>query len=175
MSLTQCRYFLLQTSSLNAGNSIEAKLAQEKREKTNRNLGTKFQEVQRKWGGLVSPPPPSGIFSDNDEFENDYGGDYKPPKSPKFITGSSTVKCLTNRFDGTNKELDSLDGLSLETTADILKQAVGEQKREIDTLRAQLVSKDVKIRQLEETLNRITGSTSNSNNINSTEMHKLSI
>ena len=71
--------------------------------------------------------------------------------------------------------MDSLEGLSLETTADILKQAVGEQKREIDTLRAQLVSKDVKIRQLEETLNRITGSTPNSNNINSTEIHKLSM
>merc|ERR1712223_2043942 len=50
----------IQPSSLNSNNSTEAKLAQEKREKTNRNLGTKFQEVQRKWGGLVSPPPPSG-------------------------------------------------------------------------------------------------------------------
>ena len=168
-------FSFLQTNSLNANNSTDLKLAQEKREKTNRNLGTKFQEVQRKWGGLVSPPPPSGIFSDNEEFENENGFDYKPPKSPKFITGSSTVKCLTNRFDGTNKELDSLEGLSLETTADILKHAVGEQKREIDTLRAQLVSKDVKIRQLEETLNRITGSTPNSNNINSTELHKLSM
>lgn len=165
----------MQPSSLNSNNSTEAKLAQEKREKTNRNLGTKFQEVQRKWGGLVSPPPPSGILSDNEEFENEYGLDYKPPKSPKFITGSSTVKCLTNRFDGTNKELDSLDGLSLETTADILKQAVGEQKRELDNLRAQLVSKDVRIRQLEETLNRITGSTPNSSNINGSELHKLSM
>ena len=132
-------------------------MAQEKREKTNRNLGTKFQEVQRKWGGLVSPPP-SGILSDNEEYENDFGIEYKPPKSPKFITGSSTVKSLTNRFDGTNKELDSLEGLSLETTADILKHAIGEQKREIDTLRAQLVTKDSKIRQLEESLNRIPGS-----------------
>ena len=139
----------------------DAKLAQEKREKTNRNLGTKFQEVQRKWGGLVSPPP-SGILSDYEGYENDFGMDYKPPKSPKFITGSNTVKCLTNRFDGTNKELESLEGLSLETTADILKQAVGEQKREIDTLRAQLVTKDAKIRQLEETLTRITGSPNSS-------------
>ena len=160
-------------SSLNTSNSLEAKLAQEKREKTNRNLGTKFQEVQRKWGGLVSPPP-SGIILDNGDFENEYGTDYKPPKSPKFITGSSTVKCLTNRFDGTNKELDSIEGLSLETTADILKQAVGEQKREIDTLRAQLVTKDAKIRQLEETLNRITGSTTNGNSLMGSELHKTS-
>ena len=159
--------------SLNTSNSLEAKLAQEKREKTNRNLGTKFQEVQRKWGGLVSPPP-SGILSDNDDFENEYTTDYKPPRSPKFITGSSTVKCLTNRFDGTNKELDSIEGLSLETTADILKQAVGEQKREIDTLRAQLVTKDAKIRQLEETLNLITGSTTNSNSIMGSELNKTS-
>ena len=142
-------------------NSIDAKLAQEKREKTNRNLGTKFQEVQRKWGGLISPPP-SGLLSDNDESENELGNEYRPPRSPKFITGSSTVRCLTNRFDGTNKELDSLEGLSLESTADILKQAVGEQKREIDTLKAQLVTKESKIRQLEETLNRLTGSTNGS-------------
>jgi coronin-2 len=163
----------LQTSSLNTSNSSEAKLSHEKRDKTNRNLGTKFQEVQRKWGGLVSPPP-SGIFSDNGDFENDFASDYRPPKSPKFITGSSTVKCLSNRFDGTNKELDSLDGLSLETTADILKQAVGEQKREIDTLRAQLSNKDAKIRQLEETLNRITGSVHNSNPPVSSESSKIS-
>ena len=142
-------------------NSIDVKLAHEKREKTNRNLGTKFQEVQRKWGGLISPPP-SGLLSDNDESENELGNEYRPPRSPKFITGSSTVRCLTNRFDGTNKELDSLEGLSLESTADILKQAVGEQKREIDTLKAQLVTKESKIRQLEETLNRLTGSTNGS-------------
>ena len=142
-------------------NSIDAKLAQEKREKTNRNLGTKFQEVQRKWGGLISPPP-SGLLSDNDESENELGNEYRPPRSPKFITGSSTVRCLTNRFDGTNKELDSLEGLSLETTADILKQAVGDQKREIDTLKTQLITKEAKIRQLEETLSRITGSTNSS-------------
>ena len=163
----------MQTSSLNTSNSSEAKLSHEKRDKTNRNLGTKFQEVQRKWGGLVSPPP-SGIFSDNGDFEHDFASDYRPPKSPKLITGSSTVKCLSNRFDGTNKELDSLDGLSLETTADILKQAVGEQKREIDTLRAQLSNKDAKIRQLEETLNRITGSVHNSNPPVSSESSKIS-
>ena len=149
-------------------------MAQEKREKTNKNLGTKFQEVQRKWGGLVSPPP-GGILSDNEDFENEYASDYKPPKSPKFMTGSSTVKCLTNRFDGTNKELDSIEGLSLETAADILKQAVGEQKREIDTLRAQLSTKDAKIRQLEQTLNLITGSTTNSNSIMASELNKTSL
>ena len=158
----QPSFKLLQMSSLNANNSAEVKLAQVKRQKTNKNLGTKFQEVQRKWGGLVSPPP-SGMLLDNEDFETQYGNYFKPPKSPKFITESSTVKCLTNRFDGTNKELDSLEGLSLETTADILKQAVGEQKREIDTLKAQLMTKDDKIRQLEETLNRITGSASNGN------------
>jgi hypothetical protein len=60
--------------------------------------------------------------------------------------------------------------LSLETTADILKHAIGEQKREIHTLRAQLVTKDSKIRQLEETLNRITGSPNNSNLMTGNDM-----
>ena len=161
--------FYIFQPNFNNGHDVKG-VHHEKREKTNRNLGTKFQEVQRKWGGLVSPPPPpsghseGGIFSDNEDNLENYdlfrGDFYKPPRSPKFITGSSTVKCLTNRFDGTpnNKDLDSLEGLSLETTADILKQAVGEQRREIDHLKAQLVGKDVKIRQLEESLNRITGS-----------------
>ena len=81
---------------------------------------------------------------------------FSKDKSPnKFITsGSQTVKSLTNRYE----DLDSMGGLTLEATADILRQAVGDQKREIDTLRAQVATKEAKIRQLEDTLLKITGS-----------------
>ena len=78
------------------------------------------------------------------------------PKSPhKFITsGSQTVKSLTSRFE----DLDSMEGLSLEATAEVLKHAVSDQRREIETLKAQVATKEAKIRQLEDTLLRITGS-----------------
>ena len=48
-------------------------------------------------------------------------------------------------------------GLTLEATADLLRQAVTDQKREIDSLRSQVATKEAKIRQLEHTLLKITG------------------
>ena len=85
------------------------------------NKVTKFQHIQRKWGGLLSPPPPSPttmvaspsspfcgdrLVSETEEsdMDNPMGGGGGPPtpKSPhKFAitSGSQTVKSLTNRYE----------------------------------------------------------------------------
>lgn len=140
-----------------------SKTHKDKSEKTSRNMGTKFQEVQRKWGGLVSPPP-GMLVSETEESDSEFYH-RSAPKSPKFITGCNTVKSLSGRFGSltaesisSGRELDSLDSLTLENAAEVLKTAVTDQRREIDTLRAEMATKDAKIRQLEETLTRITGS-----------------
>jgi len=144
------------------------------------NKVTKFQHIQRKWGGLLSPPPPSPttmvaspsspfcgdrLVSETEEsdMDNPMGGGGGPPtpKSPhKFAitSGSQTVKSLTNRYEDFMGETKG--GISAEATADLLRQAVTDQKREIDSLRSQVATKDAKIRQLEQTLLKFTGGVS---------------
>ena len=55
---------------------------------------------------------------------------------------------------------ETTGGISAEATADLLRQAVTDQKREIDSLRSQVATKDAKIRQLEQTLLKFTGGVS---------------
>jgi len=128
--------------------------------------GTKFQHIQRKWGDMISPPlPPTaplqlsspGLLGQSETEESDLDIPTTPKSPNKFqiTSGSKTVKSLTNRYEDT-MATTSNGGLSLEATADILRQAVGEQKREIESLRAQVVTKEAKIRQLEDTLLKIT-------------------
>jgi len=157
--------------------------AKERHNNNFNNKVSKFQHIQRKWGGLLSPPPAPmvvspGLVSETEEWSDMEVGGWRgdggsgeqvphpppapsTPKSPnKFIitSGSQTVKSLTNRYEDFMGE--SKGGLSLETTADLLRQAVTDQKREIDTLRSQVATKEAKIRQLEQTLLKITGGVS---------------
>lgn len=110
---------------------------------------SKFKHIQRKWGGIKSPPP-FGLVSETEESDVEIP---TTPKSPsKFITsGANTVKSLTSRFNQPGDE-----ELSLESKAEALKETVAEQRREIDLLKAQVATKEAKIRQLEETLMKIT-------------------
>ena len=107
--------------------------------KTTQNLGTKFQDVQRKWIDAVSPKSdqPESIGSD--------------PESMTFITsGSETVRSLTTRFDG-GASSPTADNKSLTALGeDEMRQTVVDQRREIENMRMQLVNKERRIFQLEE-------------------------
>lgn len=114
-----------------------------KEQKTNKNLGTKFQEVQRKW---MFSPPPGGPESDSDmDFEG---------YSRNMPLGSNSVRSLSSKFG--QQSHNGQNGHSQNNQTDQLAQTVVEQKRLIDTLKAQVSSKDRKIQQLEEQLKMLT-------------------
>ncbi len=99
-------------SSSNGGNGSTASSA--------RN-GSKFQDVQRKWVENTAIAPAS-----EDEDSS---------RPAPFKSGSTPVKSLTGRFDKENLIAD------YETCADAtaLRQLVGEQIREIESLKAQVI------------------------------------
>ncbi len=94
------------------------------------NLGSKFQDVQRKWIAVDQRSPEPASQDHNDS------------RPKRFPSGSTPVKSLTEKFDGTN-------GDNSVNESDILRSLVNEQRREIEGLRSQLAVKDERIRQLE--------------------------
>ena len=83
--------------------------ATEKQLKTNLNLGTKFQEVQKKWsGGSLGQRTP--------DIELDLDNLYRTAAQ----SGSSSVRSLTSRFD-------YRDNKEAEEAAEALKRTVNEQ------------------------------------------------
>ena len=94
----------------------------------NRNAsnGSKFQEVQRRWGVVQT----TGTSANASEDEDSSG----PQSVRPFQSGSTPVKSLTGRFDKENLIAD------YETCADAsaLRQLVKEQMREIETLKSQV-------------------------------------
>lgn len=104
--------------------------ATEKELKTSLNMGTKFQEVQKKWsGGSLGSPA----------LDQDIETLYKT----SIQSGSSSVRSLSSRFD-------YRDNRETEETTDTLKRTVNDQAKQISNLRAQVESKDKKIQELEE-------------------------
>jgi predicted RNase H-like nuclease (RuvC/YqgF family) len=93
-------------------------------------MGTKFQEVHKKWsGGSLGSPA----------LDQDIETLYKT----SIQSGSSSVRSLSSRFD-------YKDNREVEDTADSLKRTVNDQAKQISNLRAQVESKDKKIQELEE-------------------------
>merc|ERR1719154_701886 len=112
--------------------------ATEKDIKTNINLGTKFQQVQKKWsdGSLGSPCL---------ELDLDLDLIYKNT----IPSGSSSVRSLTSRFD-------YRDNKETEETEVELKRVVNDQFKQISNLRSQVESKERKIYDLENTIKVLT-------------------
>jgi len=112
--------------------------------------GSKFADVQRRWNnGEVNNANShnSGDYSDADAAADRQ----TPTPSPFTVSGSTPVKSLTGRFDKENLLAD------FESCADAtaLRQLVGEQMREIETLKSQLANRDNRIRQLEEAVKKM--------------------
>ena len=106
------------------------------------NLGSKFQDVQRKW--MLSPGPVGE--SDSSDVDPD------PPRthsSNALPLGHSSVKSLSTKFspassNGTGENGNG--GHSRPPEAAVIE----EQKRLIESLRMQVTSKDRRIQQLED-------------------------
>lgn len=111
-----------------------SKLAREKQQKT--DVNTKFQEVQRKWvSGHTASPPRSPIhMTDLDEI-------YRT----SIPSGSTTVRSLTSKFGNAKDNRANEDD-------EELRSLVSEQRKEIENLKAQVVSKEKRIAQLEAAL-----------------------
>eukprot|EP00090_Calanus_glacialis_P031332 TRINITY_DN5161_c0_g1_i1.p1 TRINITY_DN5161_c0_g1~~TRINITY_DN5161_c0_g1_i1.p1 ORF type:complete len:623 (-),score=166.62 TRINITY_DN5161_c0_g1_i1:111-1979(-) len=110
--------------------------ASEKDIKTSLNLGTKFQQVQKKWsGGSLGSPC----------LELDLDQIYKNT----IPSGSSSVRSLTSRFD-------YKDNKETEETEIELKRVVNDQFKQISNLRSQVESKERKIYDLESTIKVLT-------------------
>ena len=110
--------------------------ASEKDIKTSLNLGTKFQQVQKKWsGGSLGSPC----------LELDLDQIYKNT----IPSGSSSVRSLTSRFD-------YKDNKETEETEIELKRVVNDQFKQISNLRSQVESKERKIYELESTIKVLT-------------------
>lgn len=105
----------------------------EKDMKTSLNLGTKFQEVQKKWsGGSLKTP----------EMEQELDYIYKT----NLISGSNSVRTLSSRFDyKDNKEQEEAQ----EAHQD-LKKILNHQQKQITNLKNQVEKKDQRITALEE-------------------------
>ena len=116
-------------------NLENTKLSQEKQKKTYDNLGTKFQDVHRKW---VSGGPTVPIKSPDTEPDLDLIYRSAIP------SGSTPVKSLTDKFDRGDNRTNEDD--------EVLRHVITEQKKEIENLRSQVVSKDKRITALEEML-----------------------
>lgn len=88
----------------------------------NNDKATKFQHIQRKWGGMLSPPPAApmivspggGLVSETEESDMD-GGPATPKSPNKFIitSGSKTVKSLTNRYEDFMGESKGIVGINI--------------------------------------------------------------
>jgi len=100
-----------------------------------KNLGSKFQDVQRKW--MLSPPPTgeSDGSSDFDPLEQKSG----PSSLP---LGHSSVKSLSNKFKQNGNGVSSQNGLNGSHNGIDTQQIIEDQKRVIENLKAQITSKD---------------------------------
>ena len=99
--------------------------------------GSKFADVQRRWNnGEVNNANSnhSGDYSDANAHSAAIAADRQTPTPSPFVSGSTPVKSLTGRFDKENLLAD------FESCADAtaLRQLVGEQMREIETLKSQV-------------------------------------
>ena len=93
--------------------------------------------MQRRWNnGEVNNANSnhSGDYSDANAVSAAIAADRQTPTPSPFVSGSTPVKSLTGRFDKENLLAD------FESCADAtaLRQLVGEQMREIETLKSQV-------------------------------------
>ena len=119
-----------------------AKLNADKQQhkRTYDNLGSKFQDVQKKWFAVdQSSPEPQMMTSSTTDSSSTTKNNRRIP------SGSTPVKSLMERFDNNAGG----DANILHNESEILRNVVNEQRREIETLRSQLAAKDERIRQLE--------------------------
>ena len=120
---------------------LNAEKQQQQHKRTYDNLGSKFQDVQKKWFAVdqCSPEPPPAM-----EATTTSTG--KSNNNRRIPSGSTPVKSLTERFDSGG---DTHHHALQHNESEILRSVVNEQRREIETLRGQLAAKDERIRQLE--------------------------
>ena len=97
---------------------INTNTASEKDIKTNLNLGTKFQQTQKKF---------SGESSNSSDIDIDLDNIYKST----IQSGSNSVKVLSSKFD-------YRDNKEVENTEAELKRVVNEQKKQICNLKDQV-------------------------------------
>ena len=97
--------------------------------------GSKFADVQRRWNnGEVNNASTATNYSGEYSDPATTAADRQTPTPSPFVSGSTPVKSLTGRFDKENLLAD------FESCADAtaLRQLVGEQMREIETLKSQV-------------------------------------
>ena len=112
----------------------------------NNNLGTKFQDVQRKW--MLSPPPMGE--SDSSDLDPDPGNSTRPNSA--LPLGHSSVKSLSTKFSNSSSPANSEKSNGGQNGGHSRPEAglIEEQKRLIESLRQQVTSKDRRIQQLED-------------------------
>ena len=117
--------------------------------RNNNNLGTKFQDVQRKW--MLSPPP----MGESDSASDLDPDPCNPTRSNSALPlGHSSVKSLSTKFSNSsspaNSEKSSQNGGGQPHSSRPEAAVIEEQKRLIESLRQQVTSKDRRIQQLED-------------------------
>lgn len=106
------------------------------------DLGSKFQDVQRKW--MLSPA--SMGESDSSDLDLDLKNHLSGQNS--LPLGHTSVKSLSNKFKQDDGQNGSQNGQEI-------TQMFEEQQRTIENLEAQVTSKDRKIQQLEDQIKQL--------------------